>query len=147
MLAVDVGRDRADIADVYAIRRKLPPAWRIAAAVAVLAAAAAATSEVPRKHGVPLFLAFIVCGALLRFWALGIWSAVVAGFIVEQAIAGRFYHWSVTGNGDNLGAEWALGVLVYAGIGAAAIMCGIGLAAVLGVIRSPPRAERGDESR
>jgi len=104
-----------------------------------LAAGAVATSEVPRKHGVPLFLAFIGCGVVLRSWALGTWVTVVLGFTVEQAITGRFQHFSPSGNGDNLAGEWAYAVLLYATIGAVAILLGMALAALIRFIGQPPR--------
>jgi hypothetical protein len=119
--------------DVAAIQRRLPAPWRVAAAMAILAAGAVVASEVHRKHGVPIFLAAIGCGAVLRSWALGIWVTLVSAVIIEQAATGRFDHFS---NGDNVGAEWGSTVVLIGVIGAVGIVLGIAFAAAVRLIAS-----------
>jgi len=141
MRHLEMQRRRVDSPDMAEIRRRLPATWRIVAAGMIVAVGIVATGEVHRKHGVPLFLAAIGCGVILRSWALGVYLALAVGVIVEQAVVGEL-NFAANGSGDNLGAEWTLGVFIYTSIGAIGILLGIGLGALAALVTRLTLARR-----
>lgn len=127
---VESPRRLADIAVVTAIKRKLPVLWRVLAAAAIMAAAIAASGAVHRSHGVPLFVGAVACGAVLGFWALGIWLVLAFGsfgFIIERAITGTLPH----ANGENAEAIAGLGAALITVAGMLAILLGIALGSLI----------------
>jgi hypothetical protein len=120
------------------IRAKLPAAWRIGAAVVILAAGIVASGEVHRHHGVPLFLAAIGCGAVLGPWALGVMVGVGFGFWLSRGVVTGF--WSASNpSGDNIGAEFTFAVFLYCAVAAVVILLGMGLRVLAVLIAHPPR--------
>jgi hypothetical protein len=124
-----------------AIRRRLPATWRIVAAVAIVGVGVWDASEIPRRHGVPLFIAAVGCGAVLGSWALGGVFVAALGFWLWRGIETGF--WSATNpSGDNIGAQFTFSMLVYIAFAAVGVLLGMGLRGVVRLTRLPRLREQ-----
>jgi hypothetical protein len=123
-----------------AIGGRLPATWRIVAAVAIVGIGVWDASEVPRKHGVPLFIAAVGCGAMVGSWALGGVFVAALGLWLWRGVETGF--WSATNpSGDNIGAEFTFSMLAYIAFAAVGVLLGMGLHGVLRLTRSPRREQ------
>jgi hypothetical protein len=96
--------------------------------VALVVAGIAVSSEVHRHHGVPIFVSAIACAAVVGGWALPVPLVLGTGYWIARGVDVGFFNSSP--NGDSVGAERLLGVIVWTVAGTIAVLIGLALRAL-----------------